>query len=404
MRIVQVNNVYPEGSTGKIVLDINHFLTNSGHEAYVLFGIGNNQKLEKNIIKVVPEIVRKFQSARARVTGYPYGGCIIGTHRIKKLLKDLAPDVVHLHCINGYIFNIYKVLNYLKKKNIPTVLTLHAEFMYTGGCSHTVDCNKWLTGCYKCQRIGLEHPRSLLFDQTSNEWKNLKDSFDGFENLVICPVSDWLKSKAKMSPFFQGKSVETVLNGLNTDIFYYRTDLNIRKRFNIPSDTKIILHVTPDFFGVMKGGKHVLEMAKRFEEEKVVFFIVGLKKDSINLPHNVISVGHTTDQNELAEFYSMADICILTSVRETFSMVCAESLCCGTPVVGFKSGAPETISIPEYSEFVEQGNDTALEKALRASLAVHWNKREISREACKRYDRSRMCKAYMKKYKEITDR
>ena len=51
----------------------------------------------------------------------------------------------------------------------------------------------------------------------------------------------------------------------------------------------------------------------------------------------------------------MANLTILTSQFETFSMVCAESLCSGTPVVGFKAGAPEQISIQQYSEFVEYG-------------------------------------------------
>ena len=37
-------------------------------------------------------------------------------------------------------------------------------------------------------------------------------------------------------------------------------------------------------------------------------------------------------------------------------MVTAESLCCGTPVVGFKAGAPEQIAIKEFSEFVEYGD------------------------------------------------
>lgn len=59
---------------------------------------------------------------------------------------------------------------------------------------------------------------------------------------------------------------------------------------------------------------------------------------------------------------------LLTSERETFSMVTAESLCCGTPVVGFKAGAPEQIALKEYSEFVDYGNLDKLEKAVRRWL------------------------------------
>jgi glycosyltransferase involved in cell wall biosynthesis len=34
-------------------------------------------------------------------------------------------------------------------------------------------------------------------------------------------------------------------------------------------------------------------------------------------------------------------------------MIVAESLCCGTPVVGFKAGGPESIAIDDYCVFVQ---------------------------------------------------
>lgn len=400
MRVVQINCIYPGGSTGKIVSDINTCLCDKGFQSFVIYGIGDKNYTENNIIKIVPEIIRKMQSLRARVTGYPYGGCIIGTYKIIKLLGKITPDVVHLHCINGYMVNIYKVLNYLKRNNIPTVLTLHAEFMYTSGCSYAVECMKWISGCHDCERIGLEHPQSIFFDRTSKEWKKMCDAFENFERLIICPVSDWVKERANLSPFFKGNIMETVLNGVNTELFHFNKKLKVIQKLNVSTDCKIIIHVTPDFYGVMKGGTHVLEMAKRFENENVIFLIIGVKgKQNFSLK-NVHTIEHTSSQKELAEYYSIADVCLLTSVRETFSMVCAESLCCGTPVAGFKAGAPETISIPEYSSFVEQGNDNELEIVLRNFLSVNWDKEKISKEACELYARTKMCEKYIKQYEK----
>lgn len=70
---------------------------------------------------------------------------------------------------------------------------------------------------------------------------------------------------------------------------------------------------------------------------------------------NVLFVGEEKDQKILAIYYSMADVFVIFSKRETYSMTCAEALCCGTPVVGFKCGAPETVFPDHEACFFEYG-------------------------------------------------
>ena len=50
-----------------------------------------------------------------RITGYPYGGCIWGTATALSALKRIKPDIVHLQCANGYMVNIYRILECLKR-------------------------------------------------------------------------------------------------------------------------------------------------------------------------------------------------------------------------------------------------------------------------------------------------
>lgn len=66
----------------------------------------------------------------------------------------------------------------------------------------------------------------------------------------------------------------------------------------------------------------------------------------------------------------MADVLLLCSQKETFSLACAESLCCGTPVAGFKSGAPEAIFKGPYAVFVEYGDLQALHGKLKHVINV----------------------------------
>ena len=80
-------------------------------------------------------------------------------------------------------------------------------------------------------------------------------------------------------------------------------------------------------------------------------------------------------------------------------MVCAESLCCGTPVVGFKAGAPEMISLPEYSRFVEYGDVGALENEVRRFLSTGKNG-EISDRASAVYSLETMVRQFVDCYQK----
>lgn len=75
-------------------------------------------------------------------------------------------------------------------------------------------------------------------------------------------------------------------------------------------------------------------------------------------------MGSCKSREELASLYSVANVTLMLSKRETYSMVTAESLCCGTPVVGFLAGGPESIAIEKFSAFVEYGDL----KAIKASI------------------------------------
>ena len=82
-------------------------------------------------------------------------------------------------------------------------------------------------------------------------------------------------------------------------------------------------------------------------------------------------------------------------------MVTAESLCCGTPVVGFKAGGPETIALLEWSCFVEYGDAEELHKQLLHCLnrAREWD--EAAKRACEAYSADTMCRDYVEQYRML---
>lgn len=403
MKIIQVNSVYKKGSTGKIVYDIHRELLKRGIESFVCYGRGENTN-EKNVYKICLETYSYLNHFIGNFTGVPYKGCFFSTKLLIKFIEKEKPDIVHLQCINGYFVNIYKLLEWLKNNKIKTVLTLHAEFMYTGGCGHALDCNKWLEneGCNHCDKLQKEF-HSIFFDRTNYMWKRMIQAFSGFdkEKLIIVSVSPWLMERAKKSFALKNFKHCVILNGVDTKIFhpYDIDELNSLKQNHNLKDEKIIFHATPFFTNDpnhIKGGYYVLELAKMMKNKNVKFIVAGPYDNKIIAPNNVIFLGNISNQSDLAKYYSIADVTLLTSKKETFSMVTAESLSCGTPVVGFKAGAPEMIAVKDNSSFVEYGDIDSLYSCVQRYIKS--TKNVVN---CDCYSKSIMVEKYLEIYNDL---
>lgn len=400
MKVVQINCTYDYGSTGKITRDLHSALKNEGMESVVLYG-RRQKSTEKDVIKTCSEFEAKAFNVISRVTGRPYSGAPIGTRKLISELERIKPDLVHLQCINGYFVNIHKLLNVLKEKKIPVVLTLHAEFMYTGNCGHAIECEEWKSGCVRCPNI-YKAIHSVCFDTAHRNWMDMKSAFDGFDNLHICAVSDWVKMRAKQSPILNQYNIYTILNGIETKVFFYReNEAYCFKHNNNLQKKKIILHVTADFQNPNKGGKYITELSNYLDPEKYTVIVVDGNGNSKPEQFQGIYWGRAKSQEELAVLYSAADVTVLTSERETFSMVCAESLCCGTPVIGFRAGAPEMIALTDYSEFVDYGKMDELFALVEKWTMLGKNTKVISESAHKKYSAKSMVDSYCSLYRRI---
>ncbi len=399
MKILRINLFYKKGSTGKTVYNIHKELINQNHDSYVCYALGMHD--EDNLFKFSSEFSWRFYTYISALTGMQYTYSYLETNRLLKHIKKINPDIVHIHVINCNTVNIYRLLSFLKNNKFNTVITFHAEHFYTGGCAHAYDCMKWKTGCGNCP-ILWDATHSLFFDFTHYSWKKFETIYSGFEErLKIVCVSDWLKERAELSPFFSKYDITVIENGTDTqNVFFPQHNEELHKKYK-SDNKKVLLHVTPSFRNTIKGGEYILQLANRLDKNLFTFIIVGYD-DNQDLPENIFTVKHLADQNLLAEYYSLADLTILTSKGETFSMVTAESLACGTPIIGFKCGAPERIALKDYSCFVENGNILELEQCV-----YDWKDKKASCEntlseiAKIQYSKDKMTKEYIELYKSI---
>lgn len=399
MKVMQINCVYKKGSTGKIVYDIHTELKRQGVESVVCYGRGS-KIIENGVYKTSSEALAKFNNIKSRFTGMPYNGSFFATNKLIGIIKKEKPDIVHLHCINGYFVNIYRLVKFLKKNKIPTVMTHHAEFMFTGNCGHAYNCDSFKTGCGNCPNVK-KAVCSYVFDFTKYNFNKMKKAFDGFETLIATSVSPWLENRSLLSPIFKEVKHTTVMNGLDTDIFKPHKDVQeLRKKHDILDTQKVLIHVTASFESKVKGGNYIIELAKKLGNNYKII-VIGNRDTPADLPENIIAVGRVENQIELAKYYSMADLCVVTGLRETFSMPVAEAMCCGTPAVGFLAGGPESITIDEYSKFVEYGNIDELVKAVKECVSFKKCSQDISKKAIEKYNKQSMCNDYINVYKEV---
>lgn len=320
MKILQVNNVYGFGSTGKISRDIHRELHGQGLESVVYYG-RRNKSQDKDVHKLCSELYAKANNLLSRFTGLMYGGCHTSTNRLIRAIKKEKPDIVHLQCLNGYFVNIYQLIGFLNKKHIPTVLTLHAEFMYTANCGYAFECEKWRSGCGNCPRLKQE-TSSIFLDRTSHSWQKMKKAFNGFECISVIGVSEWITKRARESGMFQdANEIECIHNGIDLSNFDYIPDTDdkiIAAEYGLCSDRKIVLHVTSSLYSQYKGGKYFIELADRL---KNVCQCVVVGAQAIEDKPEITCIPFINDQRKLAALYRLADVMVITSTAENYPTV-----------------------------------------------------------------------------------
>lgn len=400
MKVLLIDVNCKQGSTGKIVYDLYTGLDKYGHTASICYGRGNRIH-ENNIYKFSTDLEMYLHALMTRITGLTGYFSPFATKKLITIIKHSKPDVVHIHDPKTYYLNIVSLMQFLRRNNIKTIFTLHSEFMYTGKCGYSYDCDKWKDECGNCPQIR-NYPSSFFFDFTRKMFSDKKRAFHNYDNLTIVTPSKWLANRVKLS-FLKDKDIRVIHNGIDTtNIFYPRNYDHLKKRHNI-YDEKVVLSVAPGIMSERKGGRWIIELAKRFKNEEVKFIIIGVGDKKQKFDSNIISLGCVSNQLELAEYYSMADSFVICSKRETFSLTCAEALCCGTPVVGFKSGAPETIFEEPYAKFVEYGDMDNLIVSLYENLN---NDNKNFKHSCymygnKSFSNSKMINDYLDLYNNL---
>ena len=374
MKVVQINSVSGYGSTGKICVGISQVLNEYNIENYILYSEGKSDYPQS--IKC-SEFFPKFQALKSRLKGN-YG--FNSNKTTKKLILELdriKPDIVHLHNLHSHNCNLEILMDYLRNKGIKVIWTFHDCWAFTAYCPHFVmaKCNQWQTGCNKCVQY-----KSFSWFKDRSEWlyKKKKQAFSNLDLTIVTP-SQWLADLVKQS-FLRNYPVKVINNGIDLSVFKpIESDFSIKN--GISDDQFLILGIAIKWVP-RKGVDVFSRLAERLDNRKFRIVLVGTD-DTIDkqLPENVISIHRTSNQQELAEIYTAADLFVNPTREEVFGLVNVEANACGTPVLTFRTGgSPECID--ENSGVVVECDD---EEALyNAIVDIEWKKRYTSENCIKR--------------------
>lgn len=329
-KLVQIN-VTCTGSTGKIMCSIANEAEKNGYEAYCFYGRGNSKK-DVKCIRIESNLSVLFHVFIARVFNKQGHGSYFATLNLIKQLKQIKPDVVHLHNIHGYYLNYKLLFKYLNESNVKVIWTLHDCWALTGHCAYFTmcGCNKWQSACYRCPQIK-SYPKSFLLDTSKSEYLEKKKIFTSLKNLTLVTPSKWL-SDIVLQSFFKENEVVVINNGINTDVFKPNIDKEIYKKYNIPNDKKIILGVA-NVWDERKGLNIFFQLLPKINKDFVIV-LVGVSKNQMKqIPREIISIERTENVDDLVKIYSIASVFVNPSLEETFSLVTIEAMACGVPVV-----------------------------------------------------------------------
>lgn len=402
-KLLQVSIEVNANSVGKIAEQIGEAAINKGWESYITYARDNNPS-KSHVIKVGSRLGIYWH---VMMTRFFDRHCLYSTHATKELIKkikEIDPDVIHLHHIHGYFLDMVVLFDYLKNVGKPVVWTFHDCWSFTGHCAYPNlgNCEKWITGCHECPMLR-EYPKSIWRDRSKKNWELKKELFTTVDNMTIVPVSDWMKGLVEQS-FLKECNIRRIYNGVDINTFVPSDSKSVvYKRYNIPAGCKIVLGAASTW-EPRKGLPDFIDISSKLPSD-VKIVLVGLSDNQLKeLPLNMVGIKRTYNVQQMAELYAAADVFANPTYGDTFPTTNLEALACGTPVVTYRTGGSTEAVDAETGVVVEQGDKQGLLNSLMCILET-WDMTETGNRCRQRaellYDKRKNFNEYVALYDSL---
>ena len=286
----------------------------------------------------------------------------------------------------------------------PVYLFLHDLAPLTGGCGCYLGCPSFTSGCDHCPAKGGSRVQRAA--------RKKRETYLFYPNLTLVAPSEWTRQQLLGAWVGGGLDATVVPCSLDTELFAPHQRLWTRWLFGIPKKAKCLLFVG-DTKDPIKGWNLLRDALVELIPQEWTVVVLGapsLKGQELPFRHKrLIALEGTRNAPTLAALYNAVDLTVVPSLMECAGQVAVESLCCGTPVVGYQVAALPELVENGVNGYLAKGSSlrdicvTNLSGALRQQMAHLLSDKErlvIAEAMARRVDYGRVVPPLIKRMEE----
>ncbi len=384
------------GSTGKIAIDIMDYVESQSNICCTLFTSNKKTKKENVICIDDNKLIKNINRIIVKIFGSDGFRSIFNTKKLIKKLKKEKFDLIHIHTLHGYYINLPLLFRHIKKEQIPVILTLHDNWIFSGRCACIPEtCKMFNKECLKCEYKSI-YPRTF-FDCAHHYFRKKHRIINGLDNIVFISPSKWNLNYREATTLNEKKMI-VINNGIDLSIFH-PTKSDLKEKHNICNKFIILCVAYP--WSNAKGLNYINKLASEIDPNIFTIVMIGIE-DNIETHESIIRIPPIYDQNELAKYYSMSDVFLSPTQADNYPTVAMEAISCGCPVVFFDVGGTSEIVTKDVGILIEKNDYDAMKNAI-IDLYNHPIKREDCIKNAYRFDKTNMLKQYLKLYTSMME-
>ena len=403
-KLLQINPVVRlNTSTGRIMKEIGEMAIAAGWESYIAYSRARDG-VPQHTSQLVPVGDRLDLAVHAVATRL-FDAHGLASHRATRELirriREIDPDVVHIHNVHGYFLNYPLLCDFLRQRGKPVIWTVHDCWLYTGHCYHyaSAHCDKWRTGCGHCPQKRA-FPSSWLLDRSARNWRLKKQAIGSLDQLTVVTVSDWMR-REMASSFLADKPFRVIHNGIDLDVF------RPEAAADAPRTEGTLLLGVASIWLEEKGLGDFIALAGRLREDEHLMLVGRMTEEQRRrIPAGVQLIERTENAGKLAALYAVATVLLNPTWQDNYPTVNLEAIACGTPVVTYRTGG-SVEAVTEGTGFVvEQGDiDGLLLRARELASADRAATATRCREYAQHHFGKQKCyQNYIHFYEDLTTR